>query len=75
MQVGQYGAKMSDKKIYDIVDKYGLPREEISCPACGNIYGRYNRKVCVNCQECSKCCSCKKPKMIDADTFIKELEI
>jgi hypothetical protein len=63
----------TDKEQYDIAEKYGLPRKHVSCPACGQVYGAYGRKVCNNCQECSQCCFCKDKKMIDADDFVRDL--
>ena len=59
-----------DHKQYDIVEKYGYPRKEISCPSCGKVYGAYGRKVCTECAECSKCCECVSPNLIDAEAFI-----
>lgn len=38
-----------------------VPLEYRSCPACGDVYGRYNRKVCIECEECSACCTCAEP--------------
>jgi hypothetical protein len=42
----------------DIVERFGLPRELVTCPDCGELYGRCNRKVCKTCECCSKCCKC-----------------
>lgn len=39
----------------DIHPTYGVPRECISCPGCGELYTR--RRTCTNCDECVKCCS------------------
>jgi len=60
-----------DKKQYNIVDKFGLPKEMVSCPSCGKVYGAHNRKVCINCEECSKCCQCGSIH-IDANKFVEE---
>lgn len=61
-----------DEGQYDIVKKYGLPRDHVSCPGCGNIYGAYNREVCKACQECSKCCYCDTPDLMKAEKFVTE---
>ena len=42
----------------------GLPREYVSCPSCGFMYGYQNRMACVACNECSKCCRCCPPVFI-----------
>jgi hypothetical protein len=47
---------------YDIVEKFGLPREYCSCPGCGQIYGHHKTKVCQDCAECSSCCKQQDPK-------------
>jgi hypothetical protein len=47
---------------YEIHEGSGLPREYVSCPHCGFVYGYQRRKVCPECQECSKCCPCPEPK-------------
>ena len=60
----------TDQEQYDIVEKYGLPRKDVSCPSCGNIYGAYNRRVCTTCEECSKCCSCGNSGFVSAIQFI-----
>lgn len=39
---------------YDIHPTYGVPRECISCPGCGQLYTR--RRACTNCDECVQCC-------------------
>lgn len=53
----------------------GLPREEVSCPACGKIYGYSETSVCKGCEECSKCCRCKTGRrvLVDAQTFVNGL--
>ena len=63
----------TDKELYDIVEKWGLPRDMVSCPSCGYIYGAYNRKVCTNCEECSKCCNCDHSGFVSAEQFIQHL--
>lgn len=64
--------------MYDIIEKYGLPREYCSCPGCGRLYGHHNTKVCLHCSECSTCCK-ERPqinncgenrKLVDATEFI-----
>jgi len=64
--------KYLDKIMYDIIEKYGMPREHVSCPGCGQVYGHHNTKVCKNCEECSLCCMCKTPNLVKAEQFIKE---
>jgi hypothetical protein len=61
---------MPDKELYNIIDQYGLPRDEVSCPSCGHLYGTHNRLVCSTCEECSKCCHCPKPNHINPDDFV-----
>jgi hypothetical protein len=46
---------------YDIVEKFGLPREYCTCPGCGQLYGHHRTKVCENCAECSSCCKEQDP--------------
>lgn len=60
---------------YDIIKKYGLPRELISYPSCGKLYGHHRTKVCKFCGECSKCCICKDKRLIIADEFITQAEM
>jgi len=58
---------------YDEPDKvYPVPKEMISCPACGQRYGHHNTKVCKNCEECSKCCMCEEQKFVPAKQFIED---
>lgn len=53
------------------ITKYGVPKEEVSCPGCGQIYGHHNTKVDVNSQECSTCAKDYEDKeLIDAQDFI-----
>jgi hypothetical protein len=59
-----------DGEYHDIIEKFGLPRKEVSCPSCGRVYGAYKRKVCINCQECSKCCECGKSGFVSAEQFV-----
>lgn len=33
----------------------GMPKEYVSCPGCGKVYGYQNRKACKKCEECAKC--------------------
>lgn len=56
-------------QMYDIIEKYGLPRKYVSCPGCGQLYGHHNTKGCLNCAECSKCCRCS-----DDEKDIRPLE-
>jgi hypothetical protein len=58
-----------------ISERWGLPSKDVSCPACGNIYGRYNRKVCTICQECSRCCLCPEPAFVEVDKALKLMGI
>ena len=39
-----------------IIEKWGLPRDIVSCPACGQLYGHHKTKVCKMCEECGPCC-------------------
>lgn len=55
---------------HDIYEKYGLPRDYVSCPSCGKIYGHHNTKSCSVCSECSKCCDCRNPEMVKAEELI-----
>lgn len=59
---------------YDIIEKYGLPREYCSCPSCGQLYGHHNTKVCETCEECSTCCTCppETKKLVTPEKFIPE---
>lgn len=43
----------------------GWPADHISCPGCAKLYGAYNRKTCLACEECEKCCRCE-----EADRFM-----
>lgn len=55
---------------------WNLPHEEVSCPACGKIYGHDGTTVCRECEECSSCHDpkiCRKPEFISADTFVEKL--
>jgi hypothetical protein len=63
---------MTDAEMYNIHPVYGVPKDHISCPGCGQVYGRWKRKVCSNCQECSSCCRCSKSeqKLITATKMI-----
>lgn len=51
----------------DIHPKYGVPKEDISCPCCGKVY---RGKVCANCEECRKCCTCDSPDLVSATAMI-----
>lgn len=59
--------------MYDISEKYGIPRKDVSCPACGQEYGTDNKNVCNDCQECETCCLCKDKKFVSADDFVRDL--
>lgn len=60
----------------DIDDEFGVPKEEISCPACGKTY-KQARTVCRSCEECKKCCQergvCDSPDHVPAREFIEEI--
>jgi hypothetical protein len=62
-----------------IVEKWGLPKEEVSCPSCGRIYGYRRTKVCVECEECEPCCKkrpinkCSGLKHVAASTFVEKM--
>lgn len=59
----------------EIVEKWGLPRKDVSCPYCGRVYGHHNTKVCMTCEECSKCCRCVDDKFyLSADDYVAGLE-
>ena len=58
----------------EIVEKWGLPRKDVSCPSCGELYGSHNTKVCVDCEECSRCCVCGSNNFVIAEIFIGLLE-
>lgn len=59
----------------DIVKKYGLPRKEVSCPSCGQLYGHHNTLVDEISEECAPCARVyKKPmRLVDVDTFMREV--
>lgn len=60
--------------MYEIDKKYGVPKEEISCPGCGLRYGHHNTKVDINSHECSKCVKEFKRdnvKLISAKEYIE----
>jgi len=62
--------------MYNIDPVYHIPIEEISCPSCGERYGKYNRKVDTVSQECSKCVKrygYTDINLVSADTFIESL--
>lgn len=63
----------TDEEQYDIVEKFGLPRKDVSCPSCGRVYGAYKRRVCTNCHECSKCCNCDHSGFVSAIQFVNYL--
>lgn len=56
-----------------IDSNYGVPEEDISCPACGRKYGYHKTKVCSVCEECSNCCMCLLPRPMDAREFIRSV--
>jgi hypothetical protein len=60
----------------DIVEKWGLPRDHVSCPSCGELYGTKNRKACKTCEECSKCCTCPpgEKRLVTADELVAGLK-
>ena len=68
------GIAYPGNNMHDIIKKYGLPREHVSCPSCGQLFGHHNTKVCLNCEECSKCCSCAKKDFVSVEKFISESE-
>lgn len=58
---------------YNIDKTYGVPKEDISCPSCGQRYGHHNTLVDANSQECSKCAkeqNYKKQNLMSACIFI-----
>ncbi len=59
---------------FDIIAKYGLPREHCSCPDCGKVYGHHKTTVCETCECCSTCCKCNKKdqKLMDPMEFLKK---
>jgi len=58
----------------DIDKKYGVPREEISCPSCGQKYGHHKTKVDTNTQECVPCAKLRGGEIneITAEEFIEK---
>lgn len=62
--------------MYDIIEKYGLPRKYVSCPGCGRVYGHHNTKVDINSEECSSCVKERgaeaEAEFVDAEKFIRE---
>lgn len=62
--------------MYNIDKKYGVPREEISCPGCGQKYGHHNTKVDSISQECSKCATDSgytDVELVSAEDFIEKV--
>lgn len=62
--------------MYNIHPKYGVPREEISCPDCGQIYGHHNTKVDVESELCGPCAKkdgIDPSNFVSADDFISNL--
>ena len=58
---------MDDKTRYNLSDKYGVPKEEISCPSCGREYGHHNTKVDPLTELCG---SCAVKERIDRSCFV-----
>ncbi len=54
-------------QIENINKKYGIPKEEISCPSCGLVYGHHNTKVNKITEECSSCDKVRKNVYGDND--------
>lgn len=61
---------------YDIHPVYLIPKEYVSCPGCGRVYGHHKTKVDVNSQECSSCVKESgrddEVELVDAHTFITQ---
>ncbi len=61
------------------ITKWGLPKDEVSCPSCGKIYGHHRTKVCSQCEECEPCCKarpinqCDGSGLVTADQFVEKL--
>jgi hypothetical protein len=55
--------------------KYGVPKEEISCPGCGLKYSHHNTLVDTISQECSKCCEYRdnETNFISGTSYIEEI--
>lgn len=65
-----------DELQYNIHPVYKIPREEISCPSCGRIYGHHKTKVDPISEECSTCAlkmGVDKSSFISAEEFINKL--
>lgn len=60
---------MSDP--YNIHPTWGVPKEDVSCPGCGHVYGHHRTTVCSECEECSSCCQCEAPNHIPAKVAIE----
>jgi hypothetical protein len=75
--VSSYLKKKNKKETVSSLRKiFGIPREEVSCPGCGRLYGSNNTKVDIISQECSTCVASKgrsPVKLIDAVKFVKYL--
>lgn len=64
------------KDITEISKKWGMPKEECSCPSCGYEYGHHKTKVDSISEECSTCVKksgYKKVNLITAEDFIAKL--
>ena len=61
------------KEMNDYID--GYPREEFTCPSCGQLYGHHNTKVDPVSEECSACIDITQVlHFISAKEFIKQLK-
>lgn len=65
-----------DERQYNIHPKWRLPREDISCPECGQVYGHHKTMVETSTELCSACV--RKigagGKFISAEEFIAKLK-
>lgn len=57
-----------------VIPRWGLPREHVSCPGCGLVYGSRNGTVCGHCEECNECCSCapQDQRLMEPDEFVEK---
>jgi len=56
------------------ITKFGLPRDYVSCPGCGRLYGHHKTKVHVETEECSSCMpGHDKGEYLSAIDFIEHL--
>ena len=56
-------------------DGTSIPKDYVSCPRCGRLYGHHNTKVCKKCEECSFCHkrnTCDNHDFMNAKDFIRQ---